>query len=105
MKDDKLMEFAQKLGNTSRRFVERPVVIETALPLHVNLNDECLRSTMEFNYVKLDSLANSSDANALISFMGSSCLKIRETVYFKKSEDSICLVNLFNVVKWFGFEE
>ena len=105
LKNDNLMDFSQKLGNTSTRFVKLPVIDETALPLHVNPDDECLRSTMEINYLKMYSLTYSSSANALISFMDFSCLKFGEIVYFEKSEDSTCLVNLFIVVNWFGFEE
>ena len=105
LKKDNLVGFAQTLGNTSKEFIERRVVDETALPLHYNPDDDCLRSTMQVNCLKLDSLTYSTNANAYISFEDCSVLKFGEIVVFEKSENTTCLVNLFNVKQTIGVEK
>ena len=68
LKNDNLVDFAQSLGNTTNPYKERPIVNHSVLPVHINPSDSCLRSTMEVNYLRLDSLSYSTGSNAYVSF-------------------------------------
>ena len=64
LKNDNLVDFAQSLGNTTKPYKERPIVNHSVLPVHIDPSDSCLRSTMEVNYLRLDSLPYSTSSNA-----------------------------------------
>ena len=97
LKNDNLVDFAQSLGNTTKPYKERPIVNDSVLPVHIDPSDSCLRSTMEVNYLRLDSLSYSTSSNAYVSFSVGTKVEFGEIVYFEKAEENICLVNLFTV--------
>ena len=97
LKNDNLFDFTQSLGNTTKPYKERPIVNDSVLPVHIDPSDSCLRSTMEVNYLRLDSLSHSTSSNAYVSFSFGTKVEFGEIVYFEKAEENICLVNLFTV--------
>ena len=97
LKNDNLVDFAQSLEKTTKPYKERPIVNHSVLPVHIDPSDICLRSTMEVNYLRLDSLSYSTSSNAYVSFSVGTKVEFGKTVYIEKAEENIFLVNLFTV--------
>ena len=95
LKNDNLFDFAHSLGKTTKPYKERPILNHSVLLVHIYPSYYCLRSIMEVNYLRLDSLSYSTSSNVYVSFSVGTKVEFGKIVYFDNVEEKICLVNLF----------